>query len=861
MFNPALHLRALAFLAGVAMLTSSALARADPPARVGRLGYLTGDVSFSPAGEKDWVAATINRPLTSGDRLWADARSRAEIQVGGAVVRMSADTAVSVLNLDDRIAQLQLAQGTLNVRVRRMEADQVFEVDTPNLALTLRSAGEYRIEVDSDGLATTIFVRQGAGEVQGDGTTYLVDARQAYRFYGTGLRQYEYADARPFDDFDRWSHGRDREFDNSRSARYVSPDVVGYHDLDAYGSWRDNETYGSIWIPNRVAAGWAPYRDGHWGWVAPWGWTWIDDAPWGFAVSHYGRWANLGGTWAWVPGPRRSRAYYAPALVAFVGGSNFQLTISSGSIGGVAWFPLAPREVYRPPYAASRRYVEHINHSNTVVSNTVINRTYNTTNVTKFVYANRRVPGAVVAVPTTVFEQSQPVARASVRVRRESIASAPVAVAPHVAPTERSVHGAADRRDRAPSRTFERPVVARTAPPAPHPGFAAQRQHQPHQEPTAKPGLPLDDRSRREVKPATSAPAPVINLAPAQAAPTTVRPPQTAPDARPGRDRSNAEEPRTPAAPVSSPVNANAPTPASPSAAPVPATPAATAAPLPTERGRPVQDIQREHRAQPVAAPKAVAVPEPVTAPQAASLPATPAAVAAPLPGGRSEQDLQREQRRQPVTAPQAVAATQPAPVPQAAPQTPAAPTPQAKSSDQREGFGRRDRGEQRRQPINPPTAAVTMPAGAVAPAGVAAPAPMAQPPEQRGRWERRDRSDQREIGEQRRHAIAPPQVSVPATPMAPPQAAPLAPVAPPQTAPPAPIARQPAKPEPAAKPAEHQPPVAAQKSPAAASRPAPTAESHGQRHNRAADKPRDKRDETYDQKNTREEEERKQKR
>lgn len=868
MFNPALHLRALAFLAGVAMLTFSALARGDPPARVGRLGYLTGDVSFSPAGEKDWVAATINRPLTSGDRLWTDARSRAEIQFGGAMIRMSADTGVSVLSLDDRIAQLQLTQGTLNVRVRRMEADQVFEVGTPNLAFTLRNPGEYRIEVYSDGRATTIFVRQGAGEVYGDGKTYLVDARQAYRFYGTGLRQYEYADARPLDDFDRWSHDRDREFDNSRSARYVSPDVVGYQDLDAYGSWRDNETYGSIWIPNRVAAGWAPYRDGHWAWVGPWGWTWIDDAPWGFAVSHYGRWANLGGIWAWVPGPTRSRAYYAPALVAFVGGSNFQLTITAGSIGGIAWFPLAPREVYRPPYSASRRYFEHINHSNTVVSNTVINTTYNTTNVTKVVYANRRVPGAVVAVPTTVFVQSQPVARAAVRVRRESIASAPVAVAPHVAPTERSVHGAADRRDRAPSRTFERPVVARTAPPAAHPGFAIQRQQQPHQEPTAKPRLPLDDGSRREVKTATSAPAPGVNVATAQEAPTTVRSPQTAPDARPGRDRGNAEERRTPAAPVSSPVNPHAPTPASPSAAPVPATPAAAAAPLPTERGRPVQVVQREQRAQPVAAPQAVAVPQPVTAPravtvpQAPPLPTTPAAAAASLPGGRPEQDRQREQHRQLVTAPQTVAAPQPAPAPQAAPPTPATPAPQTQSSDRREGFGRRDRGEQTRPPIAAPAAAaVTTPAGVAAPATVPTPAPVAQPPEQRGRWERRDRSEQREIGEQRRQAIAPPQVSVPATPMAPPQAAPLAPVAPPQAAPPAPIARQPAKPEPAAKPAEHQPPVAAQRSPAAAPQSVPTAESQEQRHNRAADKRRDKRDETYDQKNTREEEERKQKR
>ena len=204
-------------------------------------------------------------------------------------------------------------------------------------------------------------------------------------------------------------------YDNSVSARYVSPDVVGYQDLDANGTWRVDATYGNVWIPSRVAAGWAPYRDGHWAWVDPWGWTWVDDAPWGFAVSHYGRWANLRGTWGWVPGPVRSRAYYAPALVAFVGGTNFQLAISSGNVGGIAWFPLGPREVYRPSYPVSRGYFENVNRSNTVINTTVINNYYNNTNVTNVVYANRQVPGAVVAVPTTAFVQSQPVSRAAVR--------------------------------------------------------------------------------------------------------------------------------------------------------------------------------------------------------------------------------------------------------------------------------------------------------------------------------------------------------------------------------------------------------------------------------------------------------------
>ncbi len=424
-----LTIRTLAFVAGVAVLAFAGWANADPPSRVARLGVMTGPVSFSPAGENDWVLATINRPLTTGDRLWADAGARAEIQIGGAMIRLNAGTGLSVLNLDDQIAQLQLSQGTLNVRVRRLEANQVYEIDTPNLAFTVRQPGEYRIEVDPDGNATTIIVRKGQGDVYGEGASYVIDSSQPYRFTGTGLRDYEVVAAPRLDEFDRWAGDRDRGYDTSVSARYVSPDVVGYQDLDTYGTWRVDASYGNVWVPNRVAAGWSPYQDGHWAWVDPWGWTWVDDAPWGFAVTHYGRWAHFGGTWGWVPGPVRSRAYYAPALVVFVGGNNFQLAISSGNVGGIGWFPLGPRDVYRPSYTVSRGYFENINRSNTVINTTVINNYYNNTNVTNVVYANRSVPGAVVAVPTTTFVQSQPVQRSQVRVAAATVASAPVVAA------------------------------------------------------------------------------------------------------------------------------------------------------------------------------------------------------------------------------------------------------------------------------------------------------------------------------------------------------------------------------------------------------------------------------------------------
>ena len=592
-----LSFRVLGFgLAAFVALCSMNSANADPPSRVARLSHMTGAVSFSPAGENDWVVATVNRPLSTGDRLWADAGARAEVEVGGAVIRMDAATGLSILNLDDRIAQLQLTQGILNVRVLRLASNQSFEVDTPNLAFTLRQPGSYRIEVEPDGLATTIVVRKGQGDVYGEGAAYVVDSRQPYRFTGTGLREYAYVDPPRPDDFDRWSGDRDRHYDNSISARYVSPDVVGYQELDANGTWRVDASYGNVWTPSRVTAGWAPYHDGHWAWVDPWGWTWVDDAPWGFAVSHYGRWVNLRGSWAWVPGPVRSRAYYAPALVAFVGGAGFQLAISGGNVGGIAWFPLGPREVYRPAYPVSRGYFQNVNNSNTVISTTVINNYYTNTNVTNVVYANRTVPGALVAVPAATFVGSQPVSRAAVGVPREMIASGPVGFIPPIAPTAKSVQGAAAPGGKPPSRVFERPVVARTAPPAARAGFAAQQEQL-----AARPGRPLDDAARTQLKPAIAPSSAIVNVIPkAPAVPPTLRPPAASRETKADETRARSDRPSPPSPTAVPPSAPGAPTPRNVLPSAVPAGPETLAPQRPDRSGA---RNPAEPRGQPAASP------------------------------------------------------------------------------------------------------------------------------------------------------------------------------------------------------------------------------------------------------------------
>src|SRR5437660_1596633 len=292
----------------------------DPPSRVARIGYMEGSVSFQPAGETEWVQAVPNRPMTTGDKIWADKDSRAELQLGSAVIRLSANSGFSFLNLDDRTAQIQLTSGTLNVRVRRLDRNDVFEIDTPNLAFSVYQPGSYRVEASEDGTYTVVSPREGEGEATGNGQTYTIHAGQRVTFSGTDSLNADVLEIGGADQFDNWAYNRDHRYDNSRSARYLFHDVVGYEDLDDNGDWRDDSNYGHVWFPNHVEAGWAPYHQGHWDWIPPWGYTWVDDSSWGYAPFHYGRWVTVGGRWGWVAGPVEVQAVYAPALVVFIGG-------------------------------------------------------------------------------------------------------------------------------------------------------------------------------------------------------------------------------------------------------------------------------------------------------------------------------------------------------------------------------------------------------------------------------------------------------------------------------------------------------------------------------------------------------------
>lgn len=402
---------AVCFLAFLCTAFTTA-AWADPPGRVGRLGDMSGQVWFFSPDSGEWVSAVRNRPLTDGDRLSTDAGARAEVRIGSSTVRLDSGTELEVLRIDDGRISLQLHSGSIAARLRTGESAREFELRTGEGRFTTLRAGRYRFDRADE--ASHVTVLSGSALFEGPGSALTVNAGQRAEFWLENNAA-QYSITEPVRDaFASWSADQDRRDDRSASARYVSPEMTGAEDLDRYGRWEQEPEYGAVWIPRAVPVGWAPYRAGHWAWVSPWGWTWIDDQPWGFAPFHYGRWVTVRDRWCWVPGTYVRRPVYAPALVGWVGGPHLSVSISVGNTApAVGWFPLAPREIYVPSYRVSPTYVRQVN----------VTQVTNITNITTIVnnpqqavvnvdYRNRHLPHAVTVVPQTVLVNRQPVAPA-----------------------------------------------------------------------------------------------------------------------------------------------------------------------------------------------------------------------------------------------------------------------------------------------------------------------------------------------------------------------------------------------------------------------------------------------------------------
>ena len=325
------------------------------PGRAGRLSDVTGQVWLSNPEQREWVTAERNRPLTSGDRLATDRSAHAEVRVGSTVVRLDVDTELEVLRLDDDHLHLQLHRGASQVQLRDGELAQQFELVTAEGRFHTDRPGTYRFDRIGSRTQATALNGQLFYDGQQQALTIQSGQRAEFLFDGNGRAQYAVIEPKR-DAFASWNNERDRvSREASISQRYVSPEMTGAEELDGYGRWEEDPEYGPLWMPSGVAPGWAPYTTGRWAWVQPWGWTWVDVSPWGFAPFHYGRWVQRGPFWAWSPGRYVARPVYAPALVGWVGGPpvyrpGVSIDISIGGGGRRNWYPLSPRDRYEPTY-------------------------------------------------------------------------------------------------------------------------------------------------------------------------------------------------------------------------------------------------------------------------------------------------------------------------------------------------------------------------------------------------------------------------------------------------------------------------------------------------------------------------------
>jgi uncharacterized protein DUF6600/FecR-like protein len=403
----------------------------DPPARVGRLAYLQGTVSYHDAKADSWSAAAVNTPITSGDAVWTEPNGHDELSISGTRVRMDGDTQLDVSQLNDSQTRLQLDQGRLDIKTVSLDTNQPYQIATPRGVAALKDQGDYYVHAGTTADPTVMGVRTGAAEFQAaNGQTIALKAGEEAQITGdVGSVQIQKVETAPPAMPTYWAQ-RDQQI-NYAPVQYLGADVTGYEDLGAYGAWNNDPDYGQVWSPQGVAADWTPYSTGYWSYVDPWGWSWVDSSPWGFAPYHYGRWGHRGDRWFWVPPGRNEHSVYAPALVAFVGGTELGVAIGAQNRNPVGWFPLGPREAYVPPYTTDRAYYQRLNANAGVPANAMNDRWQRaeqhqtlTANNPNEQLANRRF---ATVVPAADFASSRPVQQSRIQVSADKIATAPAA--------------------------------------------------------------------------------------------------------------------------------------------------------------------------------------------------------------------------------------------------------------------------------------------------------------------------------------------------------------------------------------------------------------------------------------------------
>jgi Family of unknown function (DUF6600) len=407
-----------------------------PTNRVGRISYVSGNVDLRTSAGAGWTDAELNQPVFAGEVVRTDPRARAEIRIGGNTIDLSNDAQIEIAGLQEGAAQVVLWRGRIGLRLRSSGKDQTgeneaVEIDVPQGGVWLLGAGRYDIDIGNGDGPLRVAVFDGTAHFAGaGGERRIKDGELAV------LTEPGPADASPNepvvqDEFAAWCRGRDYDETRLAAPYFISRSMTGYDELDSVGVWKIDPQYGPVWFPTE-SADWAPYRFGHWSWIGRWGWTWIDDRPWGFAPSHYGRWALIHEHWAWVPGRSPERPVYSPAVVAFLGTPGVGLSSEEGAT--VAWFPLAPGEVYWPSYTRDLDYVRALNAATLRDAVAIEVRADGARALEMFNedFANREF---ATVVPRSIFTRGRPVASARITLPEKRLQDAPVLMAsPQILP-------------------------------------------------------------------------------------------------------------------------------------------------------------------------------------------------------------------------------------------------------------------------------------------------------------------------------------------------------------------------------------------------------------------------------------------
>jgi len=329
----------------------------EPPGRVGRVSLVQGKVEIGGAIGSESSNALVNWPITTSNLITTAPGARTEIRIGSTSIRLDGDSSLEFTELDDDSLRLRLHFGSASIRVMNSEVVPEFELRTAQATVRMTQPGRLRVDADQQPDTSLVSVLDGEAQVDGAGASLTVRAGRSAEVRDDDVRTLQ----AQRDEFDNWALTRDQTLVAEQSQRHIGTEMTGYEELDRYGSWSTNSDYGSLWTPTTVAADWTPYRDGQWSYIAPWGWTWVDNAPWGYAPFHYGRWVQVRNRWAWAPGRLERRPVWSPALVGWVGGGNWSVGFGAHNQYAHGWYPLSPYDRYVPGYRLSDQRLQRLN--------------------------------------------------------------------------------------------------------------------------------------------------------------------------------------------------------------------------------------------------------------------------------------------------------------------------------------------------------------------------------------------------------------------------------------------------------------------------------------------------------------------